>query len=145
MKKRIKKIEDLNNEIYGISNINRISEAINKGKCIEVENKFAKSCLSALNNSQSINYVNQEKIILKENNNNISFQNEPNNFSNEIIISKEKDECEDFTAFINMNQNSIIVWTIKLKGILNMYDFERKLLTKQEVHSNNINYIQYFH
>jgi len=110
-----------------------------------VENKFAKSCLSALNNSQSINYVNQEKIILKENNNNISFQNEPNNFSNEIIISKEKDECEDFTAFINMNQNSIIVWTIKLKGILNMYDFERKLLTKQEVHSNNINYIQYFH
>ena len=130
MKKRIKKIEDLNNEIYRISNINRISEAINKGKCIEVENNFAKSGLSALNNFQSINYVNQEKIILKENNNNISFQNEPNNFSNEIIISKEKDECEDFTAFINMNQNSIIVWTIKLKGILNMYDFERKLLTK---------------
>ena len=82
-----------------------------------MENKFAKSCLSALNNSQSINYVNQEKIILKENNNNISFQNEPNNFSNEIIIIEEKDECENFTAFINMNQNSIIVWTIKLKGI----------------------------
>ena len=110
-----------------------------------MENKFAKSGLSALNNFQSINYVNQEKIILKENNNNISFQNEPNNFSNEIIISKEKDECEDFTAFINMNQNSIIVWTIKLKGILNMYDFKKRLLTKQEAHSDNINSVQYFH
>ena len=59
IEKKDKKIEDLNNEIYRISNINRISEAINKGKCIEVENKFAKSCLSALNNSQSINYVNE--------------------------------------------------------------------------------------
>ncbi len=145
MKKRIKKIEDLNNEIYRISNINRISEAINKGKCIEVENKFAKSCLSVLNNSQSINYVNQEKIILKENNNNISFQNEPNNFSKEIIISDEKDEYENFTAFTNMNQNSIIVWTIKRKGILNMYDFNKKHSTKQEAHNNNINCVQYFY
>ena len=145
IEKKDKKIEDLNNEIYRISNINRISEAISKGKCIEVENKFSKSGLSALNNSQSINYVNQDKIILKENNNNISFQNEPNNFSKEIIISEEKDECENFTAFSNMNQNSIIVWTIKLKGILNIYDFKKELLTKQEAHSNNINCVQYFH
>ena len=145
IEKKDKKIEDLNNEIYRISNINRINETIDKGKCIEVENKFDKSGLSALNNSQSINYVNQDKIIFKENNNNISFQNDPYNFSNEKIISDKNDECENFTAFTNMNQNSIIVWTIKRKGILNIYDFKKRLLTKQEAHSNNINCIQYFH
>ena len=82
---------------------------------------------------------------MKENNNNISFQNEPNNFSKEIMISDEKDECENFTAFTNMNQNSIIVWTIKRKGILNMYDFNKKHSTKQEAHNNNINCVQYFY
>ena len=86
------------------------------------------------------------KNILKENNNNISFFRIPNNFEKETTISDEKEECENFTAFINLNGHSIIVWTIKGKGIFNLKDlYKEELIIQQHAHSNNINCIQYFH
>ena len=107
---------------------------------VEVENIFHISDISG-----STDIFEDEKTLLKENNNNFSFKKEPNNFKNEITISDDKDECENFTAFINKNKESLIVWTIKEEGIINIYDFKNKIKTKQKAHTNNINSVQYFH
>ena len=126
------------------SSIKKIDSIMEDGKCVGIDIEIKKSDISSLNNFNSIN-DDIKKIILKENNNDIIFDKEPNNFSKEIMKSEVKDECENFTAFTNMNQNSIIVWTIKRKGILNMYDFNKNHPTKQEAHNNNINCVQYFY
>ena len=107
---------------------------------VEVENIFHISGISG-----STDIFEDEKILLKENNNNFSFKKDPNNFKNEITISDDKDECENFTAFINKNKENLIVWTIKEEGIINIYDFKNKIKTKQKAHTNNINSVHYFH
>ena len=89
---------------------------------VEVENIFHISDISG-----STDIFEDEKTLLKENNNNFSFKKEPNNFKNEITISDDKDECENFTAFINKNKESLIVWKIKEEGIINIYDFKNKI------------------
>ena len=89
---------------------------------VEVENIFHISGISG-----STDIFEDEKILLKENNNNFSFKKDPNNFKNEITISDDKDECENFTAFINKNKENLIVWTIKEEGIINIYDFKNKI------------------
>ena len=146
----IKELEEKNKKLerekeYLISEIERISN-INDGKCKGVDESIVQSGLSGMAPSNSMQIREKEKNILKENNNNISFRNEPVGFGDGKKISVGKDECENFTAFINMNQGSLIVWTIKRKGIIYIYDFKKDLKTKkEEAHNNNINSVQYFH
>ena len=145
----IKELKEKNQKLeskikYLRSEIDRISN-INEGGCKGVEVSIVQSGLSGMGQSNSMQILEKEKDILKENNNNIYFTNEPIDFNNEKIISDEKDECENFTAFTNMNQGSLIVWTIKRKGIIYIYDFKKKINTEQEAHNNNINSVQYFH
>ena len=146
----IKELEEKNKKLerekeYLISEIERISN-INDGKCKGVDESIVQSGLSGMAPSNSMQIREKEKNILKENNNNISFRNEPVGFGDGKKISDGKDECENFTAFINMNQGSLIVWTIKRKGIIYIYDFKKDLKTKkEEAHNNNINSVQYFH
>ena len=145
----IKELKEKNQKLeskikYLRSEIDRISN-INEGGCKGVEVSIVQSGLSGMGQSNSMQILEKEKDILKENNNNIHFTNEPIDFNNEKIISDEKDECENFTAFTNMNQGSLIVWTIKRKGLINIYDFKKRITTKQEAHNNNINSVQYFH
>ena len=146
----IKELEEKNKKLerekeYLISEIERISN-INDGKCKGVDESIVQSGLSGMAPSNSMQIREKEKNILKENNNNISFRNEPVGFGDGKKISDGKDECENFTAFININQGSLIVWTIKRKGIIYIYDFKKDLKTKkEEAHNNNINSVQYFH
>ena len=143
MEEKNKKLE--REKEYLISEIERISN-INDGKCKGVDESIVQSGLSGMAPSNSMQIREKEKNILKENNNNISFRNEPVGFGDGKKISDGKDECENFTAFININQGSLIVWTIKRKGIIYIYDFKKDLKTKkEEAHNNNINSVQYFH
>ena len=139
-----KQILRLESEIKQISKIPAINDEKNNynGQCLEYQSFLSKSGISAQNGE----ILFKEKNILKENNNNISFFRIPNNFEKETTISDEKEECENFTAFINLNGHSIIVWTIKGKGIFNLKDlYKEELIIQQHAHSNNINCIQYFH
>ena len=125
----IKELKEKNQKLeskikYLRSEIDRISN-INEGGCKGVEVSIVQSGLSGMGQSNSIQIREKEKNILKENNNNISFRNEPVGFGDGKKISDGKDECENFTAFINMNQGSLIVWTIKRKGIIHIYDFKK--------------------
>ena len=120
----------------GINNINPMNNLNNMlGECKGSENEIHQSGLQDVN----------ERNILKENNNNISFDKIPTNFANEKIVSKENEECENFTAFTNKNNGSIIVWTIKGKGILNLFDFKKDRTKDYQAHDFNIDCIQYFH
>ena len=135
LKKQIKQLSD-KGSINIKSNIElNNNDNIILGECLESENNIHRSGLQEEN----------EKNILKENNNNISFKNIPNNLDNEKIISDGNEECENFTAFINKNYGSIIVWTIKGKGILNLYDFKKIRKKSYKAHDKNIDCIQYFH
>ena len=143
LKEKNQKLENENK--YLRSEIDKISN-INEGGCQGVEVSIVQSGISGMAPSNSMQIREKEKNILKENNNNISFRNEPVGFGDGKKISDGKDECENFTAFINMNQGSLIVWTIKRKGIIYIYDFKKDLKTKkEEAHNNNINSVQYFH
>ena len=134
-KEQQNKISELESEIQRLSKL--------EGNCIGNENRVSHSGISFSNNS--IRQDNNDNFILRENNNNISFDKIPDNLGNVKIKSDERDECENFTAFINKEGGSIIVWTIKGKGILNLYDFKKDDIIKLEAHSHNINCVQYFH
>ena len=135
LKKTIKQLSE-NGSINIKSNIEpNKNDDIILGECLGSENNIHRSGLQEEN----------DKNILKENNNNISFKNIPNSLDNEKIISDGNEECENFTAFINKNDGSIIVWTIKGKGILNLYDFKKIRKKSYKAHDKNIDCIQYFH
>ena len=86
------------------------------------------------------------KTIYKENNNDISFSNRPNKINKQAIISDKKEQCENFTAFIGQYDDKIIVWTLRGKGEIKLYNFKTNLNSRLEhAHSRNINCIQYFH
>ena len=86
------------------------------------------------------------KTIYKENNNDISFSNRPNKINKQTIISDKKEQCENFTAFKCWNDDQIIVWTLREKGEIKLYNFKKDLYFRLEhAHSRNINCIQYFH
>ena len=86
------------------------------------------------------------KTIYKENNNDISFSNRPNKINKQAIISDKKEQCENFTAFIGQYDDKIIVWTLRGKGEIKLYNFKTKSYSRLEhAHSRNINCIQYFH
>ena len=86
------------------------------------------------------------KTIYKENNNDISFSNRPNKINKQAIISDKKEQCENFTAFIGQYDDKIIVWTLRGKGEIKLYNFKTKSNSRLEhAHSRNINCIQYFH
>ena len=141
--KNEKEEDNMNN--LNINNINNNNNEL--GKCVSTE------IVEIVSRHPSINIdINQsnssikENYILKENNNYISFKNAPKNFEEEKIISNEKEQCETFTAFMSENENSIIVWTIKGYGIINLYDFKKDIHQKEEnAHTGNINCVQYFH
>ena len=141
-KKRLEKEnEGLISEIKRISDLSTLNEHY-KG----TDNIIHRSGLfDSENNLNSTNLLSEEKNILKENNNNILFENDPIDFRNGRIISDVKDECENFTAFTNINDDSLIVWTIKREGIIKIYDFKKNITTGQKAHNNNINSVQYFH
>ena len=129
---------ELHSEIQKIS---RPDKNDNKEECVWVEENSYDSNFKPSNSSNSSL---RENYILKDNNNNISFNKLPL-MENEIIISKEKEHCEYFTAFTNMNGNNVIVWTIKEKGLINLYHFEKQKEQNIEAHKKAINCIQYFH
>ena len=84
--------------------------------------------------------------IYKENNNDISFSNRPNKIKKQAIISKKEEQCENFTAFKCWNDDQIIVWTLREKGEIKLYNLKKDLYFRLEhAHSRNINCIQYFH
>jgi len=86
------------------------------------------------------------KTIYKENNNDISFSNRPNKINKPSLISDKEEQCENFTAFIGQNDDKIIVWTLRGKGEIKLYNFKTNLNSRLEhAHSRNINCIQYFH
>ena len=164
------KVKEFNNDERSINNPIKGKYIINTnannnlniiGKCVSTEIVQIKSegpCVSTeilqiksegpsynININQSSSSI-KETYILKENNNYISFKNAPKNFEEEKIISNEKEQCETFTAFMSKNENSIIVWTIKGYGIINLYDFKKDIHQKEEnAHTGNINCVQYFH
>ena len=143
------KINDEKNEKEEdiMNNLNINNNNNNIGKCVSTEILQIKSEGPSynININQSSSSI-KETYILKENNNYISFKNAPKNFEEEKIISSEKEQCETFTAFMSKNENSIIVWTIKGYGIINLYDFKKDIHQKEEnAHTGNINCVQYFH
>ena len=133
---------ELHSEIEKISAIEKKDKYEKIGICVDIDETIHNSCLSNFN--QSISGI-KDNYILKDNNNNISFNKLPCDFNNEIIISEEKDHCEYFTAFTSMNGNNVVVWTIKGKGLINLYNFEKE--TKQNIgaHMKTINCVQYFY
>ena len=150
------KVKEFNNDERSINNPIKGKYIINTnannnlniiGKCVSTEIVQIKSEGPSynININQSSSSI-KETYILKENNNYISFKNAPKNFEEEKIISNEKEQCETFTAFMSENENSIIVWTIKGYGIINLYDFKKDIHQKEEnAHTGNINCVQYFH
>ena len=150
------KVKEFNNDERSINNPIKGKYIINTnannnlniiGKCVSTEILQIKSEGPSynININQSSSSI-KETYILKENNNYISFMNAPKNFGEEKIISDEKEQCETFTAFMSKNENSIIVWTIKGYGIINLYDFKKDIHQKEEnAHTGNINCVQYFH
>ena len=150
------KVKEFNNDERSINNPIKGKYIINTnannnlniiGKCVSTEIVQIKSEGPSynININQSSSSI-KETYILKENNNYISFMNAPKNFGEEKIISNEKEQCETFTAFMSKNENSIIVWTIKGYGIINLYDFKKDIHQKEEnAHTGNINCVQYFH
>ena len=150
------KVKEFNNDERSINNPIKCKYIINTnannnlniiGKCVSTEIVQIKSEGPSynININQSSSSI-KETYILKENNNYISFMNAPKNFEEEKIISNEKEQCETFTAFMSKNENSIIVWTIKGYGIINLYDFKKDIHQKEEnAHTGNINCVQYFH
>ena len=142
LKRMIEEQKKLLIELHSeIEKISRLDKNDNLGECVKIEVNEINSNLSDSN--QNIPRL-RETDILKDNNNNISFKNLPL-LENEIIISKEKDHCEYFTAFTNMNGYNVVVWTVKEKGLINLYNFEKKKKQNIEAHKKTINCIQYFH
>ena len=159
-KEKKEEIESLKKElIHCQKQIDILTEKISKIDAPkEDDNNNNNSSFNSGNNFEndrnpSSNYTsNSEPIdedwrtIYKENNNNISFFNSPNKINKESIISDKEDQCENFTAFKNMNEDNIIVWTLRGKGEIKLYSFkERTNLRLENAHSKNINCIQYFH
>lgn len=107
------------------------------------------SSLPSSNSGGNGNKIDDDDIpgnILKENNNNISFNKNIFNLEKEKILSDEKEECENFTAFNLKNGKSMIVWSLKTKGDIILYSLEeRQKNIYKDAHTNNINSIQYFH
>ena len=142
-KKSKKKIEKIEKEKL-INKINKPSKPHDDDKKLLGAGEIVNKSVLSYEEQSSTNIIDEEKNILKDNNKS-SLKNRLINFNNEKIVSDEKDECENFTAFINMNKDSFIVWTVKGKGIINIYDFKKNLKTKKEAHNDDINSIQYFH
>ena len=123
-----------------ISNIDLSKNSLNNDKDEENKSIYSSNC-SSIHPVMNEEWTN----IYKENNNNISF-NRPNKINKESIISDKEEQCENFTAFKGMNDDNIIVWTLRGKGEIKSYSFKNKLYLKSEhAHSKNINCIQYFH
>ena len=97
----------------------------------------------------NINFKESEIItkenILKDNNNNIMFSVEPIKAKNKIIISKEREKCELFTAFNLGNNHPIIIWTIKQKPNIINIQWNNDENNEIKAHNNEINDLQYFH
>ena len=103
---------------------------------------------SSVNSTFSLDPIENEEwtTIYKENNNDISFSNRPNKINKQAIISIKEEQCENFTAFIGKNDDKIIVWTLRGKGEIKLYNFKTKSYSRLEhAHSRNIKCIQYFH
>ena len=96
----------------------------------------------------NVYFKDDKNIIFKENNNSISFDVEPKQFKEKIIIDK-KYKCEIFTAFILPNNHPIIAWittdnkqVIKTQNINNKDDF---LVKVKQAHTHYIDDLKYFY
>ena len=138
---KMSKINELQKNCNNINNDNCVNSLENI-KNTFIENKSISVCsgIPQPNPNEKWNFL------LRENNNNISFFNSPNNIGKAFIISDENEQCENFTAFKNKNDNSIIVWTLREKGELKLYNLKKKVkIIKENAHSKNINCVQYFY
>ena len=150
-KKENEEIMKLKNTVKELeSQITMLKETIQKRSKIE-QNSAGASIKDSAHDKTYISRIevdegeNKNKYLYKENNNNISFSNIPNKINDGFIISKEKEQCENFTAFLNSNNEGIIVWTIREKGTIKLYNFKKDLYwTLDDAHSKKINSVQYF-
>ena len=147
-KKEVKEeIESLKKQLKDCQKqINNLTEKISQINTGDINSNYNTGI--SVNSTISIVPIKNEEwtTIYKENNNDISFSNRPNKIKKQAIISKKEEQCENFTAFKCWNDDQIIVWTIREKGEIKLYNFKKDLYFRLEhAHSRNINCIQYFH
>ena len=147
-KKEVKEeIESLKKQLKDCQKqINNLTEKISQINTGDINSNYNTGI--SVNSTISIVPIKNEEwtTIYKENNNDISFSNRPNKINKQAIISKKEEQCENFTAFKCWNDDQIIVWTLREKGEIKLYNFKKDLYFRLEhAHSRNINCIQYFH
>ena len=147
-KKEVKEeIESLKKQLKDCQKqINNLTEKISQINTGDINSNYNTGI--SVNSTISIVPIKNEEwtTIYKENNNDISFSNRPNKIKKQAIISKKEEQCENFTAFKCWNDDQIIVWTLREKGEIKLYNFKKDLYSRLEhAHSRNINSIQYFH
>ena len=154
-----KNIEEIENGILNMymsleKRLNIQEEQLEKIKRNEIKitsnKKFDINKLKINTFSFTINNIDDSKIIrkeniLKENNNNIIFSGEPIYGKNKIIINKEREKCDLFTAFNLGNNHAIIAWTIKQKPNIINIQWNNEDKNEIKAHYNEINSLQYFH
>ena len=143
-----KNIEEIENEILNMylsfkNSLNKQEEEKTSSKNFDV-NKFKINTFSLMINNINPKIIKKENI-LKENNNNIMFSAEPINNKKKIIINKEREKCELFTAFNLSNNHLIIAWTINQKPNIINIQWNNEDKNEIKAHNNEINSLQYFH
>ena len=146
-KEKKEEIESLKKQLKDCQKqINNLTEKISQINTGDINSNYNTGI--SVNSTISIVPIKNEEwtTIYKENNNDISFSNRPNKINKQAIISDKKEQCENFTAFIGQYDDKIIVWTLRGKGEIKLYNFKTKSYSRLEhAHSRNINCIQYFH
>ena len=160
--KRIKTLESIISENISIKSgsnnnpiapnkeeVEELSNSLEKGKCVDIsiysESSYGFRSHNNFNENRSINNsIHKEENIFKENNNTILF-GDPEEYKEKIIISKENEKCEIFTAFNLPNNHTIIAWTTKNKENIIKIRFNDGNIKQKEAHKKNINCLQYFH